>query len=227
MKNIIKKIIAAVLLIALIACMTACASKVKATENKETAEEETDKIIGGWDAPDSMEITDAIREKVRMATADMLGVDYEPIAVIGRQIVSGTNFRILCKITPVTPDASATYAIVTIYEDLNGNVSVIEVQNCDAEIVTGSPMGGWQDQVPAKTEASEKALENALEKLVGAEYKEVCCLRTQIVNGTNYCLLCEITPVVPNAESHFAIVFVYEDLDGNAQITDVFDFFAE
>ena len=54
MKNIVKKIIAAVLLIALIACMTACASKVKATENKETAEEETDKIIGGWDAPDSI-----------------------------------------------------------------------------------------------------------------------------------------------------------------------------
>ena len=74
---------------------------------------------------------------------------------------------------------------------------------------------------------SEKALENAATKLDGAEYKEVCCLRTQIVSGTNYCLLCEITPVVPNAESHFAIVFVYEDLDGNAQITDVFDFFAE
>ena len=229
MKNIIKKIIAAVLLAALVAAMTACASKVKASENSKATEETKEEamIDGGWQSPDSMDITDEIRDKVARATADMLGVDYEPIAVIGRQIVAGTNYKILCKLTAVTPDASATYAIVTIYEDLEGNVSVTEVQNCDAEIVTGNPMGGWQDQTPAVTEASQKALENALEKLVGADYKEIACLRTQIVNGTNYCLLCEITPVVPNAESHFAIVFVYEDLDGNAQITDVFDFLAE
>ncbi len=225
MKNIIKKIIAAVLLVALIVAMTACASKAKASESKETTKEETS-LDGGWQAPDSMEITDEIIEMVEKATADMLGVKYEPVAVIGRQIVSGTNYRILCKITPVTPDAAATYAIVTIYETLDGAVEVTDIQNCDAEIVTGGPMGGWQDQAPAVTEESQKALENALENLVGAEYKEICCLRTQIVNGTNYCLLCEITPVVPNAESHFAIVFVYEDLDGNAQITDVFDFLA-
>ena len=229
MKNIIKKIACAVLLIALIAAMTACTSKVKATENNAPAEEtkEESMIDGGWENPESMDVTDEIRDKVARATADMLGVDYEPIAVIGRQIVAGTNYKVLCKLTAVTPDAAATYAIVTIYEDLEGNVEMTEVLNCDAEIVTGGPMGGWQDMVPAVTEESQKALENALEKLVGAEYKEIACLRTQIVAGTNYCLLCEITPVVPNAESHYAIVIVYEDLDGNAQITDVFDFLAE
>ncbi len=226
MKNTMKKILVIAMAIALIISCTACAAKTNAiSEDTETKEENV--LPGGWQGPDSMEISDEIREMVEQATANKIGANYTPVAYIGRQIVNGTNHKALVKIAPVTPDAAETYAIVTIYEDLQGNVEMTDIQNCDAEIANGGPMGGWQDQVPAKTEASEKALENAATKLDGAEYKEVCCLRTQIVSGTNYCLLCEITPVVPNAESHFAIVFVYEDLDGNAQITDVFDFFAE
>ena len=224
MEKTVKIFAAIALVITMLMAMTACAVRANAiTENKETKEENM--LPGGWQGSDSMEITDEIREMVEQATTNMIGANYTPVAYIGRQIVNGTNHKILVKIAPVTPDATETYAIVTIYEDLQGNVEMKEILNCDAEVVQGSPMGGWQDMVPAKTEASEKALADAAAKMAGAEYKEVCCLRTQIVNGTNYCLLCEITPVVPNAESHFAIVTVYADLEGNAQITEVFDFF--
>lgn len=39
----------------------------------------------------------------------------------------------------------------------------------------------------------------------------------------NYRLLCRVTPVVPDAEGAFCLVTVYQDLDGNAEITEVTD----
>ena len=227
MKNTMKKLLVIVMAIVMIVSLTACATKANAMTNtpKETKEETM--MDGGWENVDSMEVTDEVRALVEKATANMIGANYTPVAYIGRQIVAGTNHKILCKIAPVTPNGTETYAIVTIYEDLNGNVEITEIQNCEAEIVSGGPMGGWTEVTPEATEASVNALEKAMQNLVGADYKEVCCLATQIVAGTNYCMLCEITPVVPNAESHYAIVYVYEDLEGNAQITEVFDFSVE
>ena len=70
---------------------------------------------------------------------------------------------------------------------------------------------------------AQAALEKALEGLVGASYEPVACLGKQVVAGTNYCLLCRITPVVPNAVPHFALVYVYQALDGSAELLQVQD----
>ena len=242
MKNTMKKILVSILVIALLTALTACTGLVKAKEgepqeNKAAEEEAVEEeepsedgamIIGGWGENESMEITDEVRSLVEKATANLLGAEYEPIAYLGHQLVAGTNHKILCKVTPVSPDAAASYVIITIYVNLQGETEIIETQNCDAEIVSGKGlMGGWDDEVPAVNEASVKALEKAQETLLGASYKEVCCLRTQIVAGTNYCLLCEITPVATCVENYYAIVTVYEDLEGNAEITEVHDFLVE
>ena len=71
--------------------------------------------------------------------------------------------------------------------------------------------------------SAQAALEKALEGMVGASYEPVACLGTQVVAGTNYCILCRITPVVPKPTSHFALVYVYRALDGTAKILDVQD----
>ena len=87
--------------------------------------------------------------------------------------------------------------------------------------------GGWaanegETGMEANPDA-QAALEKALDGLVGASYEPIACLGKQIVAGTNYCLLCRITPVVPDASSHFALVYVYQSLDGAAEILDVQD----
>ena len=46
---------------------------------------------------------------------------------------------------------------------------------------------------------------------------------TQTVAGTNYRILCEATTVYPGAEMHYAVVNVYESLEGNANIISVTD----
>ena len=48
-------------------------------------------------------------------------------------------------------------------------------------------------------------------------------LGTQVVAGTNDCFLARLTPVVPNATPHWALVYVYEDLQGNVTLTNVKD----
>ena len=76
-----------------------------------------------------------ITEVVDKATEKLLGVEYEPVANIGSQVVAGTNHAVLCRITAVTPDAPSYYALVYIYEDLEGNCEVTEIT--DIELSAG------------------------------------------------------------------------------------------
>ena len=72
------------------------------------------------------------------------------------------------------------------------------METTNAEAMTG----GWENvphetaELPADAQA---AFDKAVEGLVGAEYVPVALLSTQVVAGTNYCILCQITPVAPNA----------------------------
>ena len=43
----------------------------------------------------------------------------------------------------------------------------------------------------------------------------------------NYCILCQITPVVPDAVPTWALVYIYADLQGNAEITNVYDLYID
>ena len=61
------------------------------------------------------------------------GVSYTPELYLGSQVVAGYNYRFLCKAQVVVPGASETWAIVQIYEDLDGNATVTEVTNLTNE----------------------------------------------------------------------------------------------
>lgn len=100
-----------------------------------------------------------------------------------------------------------------------------------ASAALAEPMaGGWQN-VPHEAEAlpedAQAGFDKALEGLVGAEYVPVALMSTQVVAGMNYCILCQITPVVPNATPNWALVYIYADLQGNAEITNVYDLYID
>ena len=98
--------------------------------------------------------------------------------------------------------------------------------SASAEMMTG----GWE---MAKAEASvlpedaQAAFDKAMEQLVGAEYTPVALLATQVVAGTNYCILCQVTPVVPDAVPTWALVYIYADLEGNAEILNVYELYID
>lgn len=88
----------------------------------------------------------------------------------------------------------------------------------------GAATGAWDlvtgdTSMGANPEAS-KAVEKAVDGMTGADYDPVALLGTQAVAGTNYCVLCRVTPVAPDAEPTYDLVYVYEDLDGKCELVD-------
>ena len=93
-----------------------------------------------------------------------------------------------------------------------------------AENAENEPLvGGWTinaENVAEIPQDVQDALTKAAEELTGCTYEPVALLASQVVSGMNYCRL---TPVVPDAESTFALVYLYVDLENNASITRVAD----
>ncbi len=245
-----KRILAAILLSTLILSSASCgqsepekksetAAQTAAETEAETAAEtettvETEAAVelpGGWSMAESPDVTEEVSALLEKATDDLLGAAYSPVAYIGSQPVSGTNHALLCTITPVVPDAVGTYAVVILYEDPHGNVEITKILNseAEAEIPVDSEvlLGGWTaPESLTVTEEAEAALAKASEKKLGADYEALALLATQVVSGTNYSLLCRVTAVTPEAEPACMIVHVYEDTEGNAEITDIWEFSA-
>lgn len=101
----------------LLVCLLLCASVAVA--------EEPD--VGGWTIPASNEMTEELQLLFEKGMAELVGVDYVPMALLETQLVAGTNYCFLCQATVVYPDAKPYYALVYLYEDLQGQVSVLQI----------------------------------------------------------------------------------------------------
>lgn len=54
-------------------------------------------------------------------------------------------------------------------------------------------------------------------------YEPVAYLGIQVVAGMNHCYLCRATVVYPDAQPSWKLVYVYEPLEGVAEITRIAD----
>ena len=102
-----------VLLIGLLLFAAACAEPVS--------------LAGGWTPADSPEITEDRQAVFDKGMQSLLGVRYEPVAYLGSQVVAGMNHCFLCKTQLVYPDAASAYALVYLYENLNGAVTILSI----------------------------------------------------------------------------------------------------
>ena len=74
---------------------------------------------------------------------------------------------------------------------------------------------------------AQAAFDRAVGELDGAEYVPVALLSTQVVSGMNYCILCQITAVIPDATPTWALVYINADLQGNARINNVYELYID
>lgn len=90
-------------------------------------------LSGGWYTESSnidYKLEDEKIEKMyESATKELTGVEYKPLLVVGKQIVSGTNYAILCYGKPIVPNATTGIYLMTIYNDLNGNSEILGISH--------------------------------------------------------------------------------------------------
>lgn len=85
--------------------------------------------------------------------------------------------------------------------------------------------GGWTEAKDETiTPELQTVFDKAFEGMVGASYKPIKLLGTQVVSGTNYRFLAEQTLVTADAETKKVVVEIYEDLQGNVSVTEIVDY---
>ena len=92
-------------------------------------------MTGAYTEPESPEVTADAKAALEKALEALDGASYEPVALLGTQVVSGTNYLMLCKIHMITANASPDdfhYSFVTVYQDLEGDASIIETKDIGA-----------------------------------------------------------------------------------------------
>lgn len=228
--NIIKKVAAFALAGTMILSLAACGStKDSGTEDTSSAlAESTQEVkgnsLGGWEVNNgklSLEENAEAKAAFEKAIEGLTGYEYEPIALLGTQIVSGTNYSILARGKAVVPDAEPSYEIITIYEDLEGNAEILgekALVGGEGEEAVGAFTANDGEYDFSKNAEVKAIFDKAFDGLVGASYEAVAYLGSEVVAGTNYLALFRETPTVPDAEPSFVLVTVYEDLEGNTEV---------
>ncbi len=85
-------------------------------------------------------------------------------------------------------------------------------------------LGGWNlDEIKGCNlpQKAQSAFTSVMGDLVGADYEPIAYLGSQIVNGTNYRILCIKTPVIPNGEKSIVKVIVNDAADGTARLVSI------
>jgi len=90
-------------------------------------------LAGGWslfsDFP-AAELPEAL-QKGFDDNFGLVGASYQPVLYLGTQTVAGLNHLVLCKITMVTAEPVEIFALVVVYEDLAGDVTLFSTNSID------------------------------------------------------------------------------------------------
>ena len=206
------------------ACLTSLCSCQK-VENILHPSSIEDISSGGWATASSPEITEEFKAVFDKATEALTGAELKPVAYVAGQVVAGMNHCVLCRQTATVPDAKTYYALVYIYEKLDSTAEITRIVDSDIEAApddAGVPGGPTAVSSPVIPEDVMKVVDKATKEITGAVYSPLALLETRIASqtGREYTLLCEVTPVVPDAVSGYNIVHIVLGEDGEARVTD-------
>ena len=98
----------------------------------ETPQPSNEPVVGGWEKVEDGHITPELEEMFNSAMETVLGVDYTPVELLETQVVAGKNYKFRTMAKGVYPGAKEYEAIVTIYQDLQGNLQVLEIEDFGA-----------------------------------------------------------------------------------------------
>ena len=174
---------------------------------------------------DEGQVPEAIEDGIRFVTAAPYGLEKAKSVMV---FLPGTpverlpeGFMVWSHLQDIAPDATT----IPYYAIWNETDEAGFVSDLISETLGGPVSGGWTPAAdPAGTEERKALFDKGLEGLLGVNYLPVAYLGSQIVAGTNHAFLCQTTVVYPGAQPEYAIVYLYEDLQGNVSILNIADF---
>ena len=192
----------------------------KSAETKEAKETmESANLTGGWAINSKFEPSENINAMAAFdkATESLEGYKYTVIAVLGSQIVAGTNYSYLCRAEMAVPDAKPEYVIVNVYEDLDGNAEITG----SLSLLEGKEGWEYNDINPFMEENEEvkAAFDKALDGLTGAEYEPIAYIGYK---DNSYAILAKITITSVEPLTSLSTVYITKT-DSGAMIDDIYD----
>ena len=148
-------------------------SRATAEGEKEKAKNNSDTLVGAYntnlvsfslkDNPDAMNAFEAAFPNGYNYT------HYEPIALLGTQVVSGTNYLYLCKSTWTDYQENVSFVLLQIYQDLSGKSEVMgsailfptEESREEGEDYIDNTGSYLPENIPAIQNAFKEAVPNA------------------------------------------------------------------
>jgi len=91
-------------------------------------------MVGGWTPSEDPSVTEERLALFEKGIATLTGASYQPVAYLGSQVVAGTNHAFLCRSVTAYPgslEVAPAYAVVYLYQDLQGNVSILSIGDFD------------------------------------------------------------------------------------------------
>jgi len=97
-----------------------------------------ERLSGGWNVESSGRaytlFEDGENNIFDKATSTLTGMSFKPLVIVGKQIVSGTNYAVICYGSATVPDAIEGIYLLTLYEDLSGNAEVSSIAYIDLAV---------------------------------------------------------------------------------------------
>ncbi len=214
-----------VLCVALVGC--------KKKEEKKIIEPVDEPVVGGWETVltnSSQLLEEKEQNAFDAAVKDYTELELKAVALLGQQVVAGTNYMFLAKGYEQGNEENASYKIVVVYNDLNNNASLTRVSDFvvskyaskDISNTSENLSGGWNVSIPGKPIMLEEDIQNIFDKAVenvqGITYYPIATVAKQVVAGTNYAVLCFGRPDDSKPEGIYLLT-IYKDLQGNQELT--------
>ena len=232
-----KKLCSVFLAFAMVFAVSACGSPEQPSENEGSGgNRSAESVSGGWELfnnePNSL--PDEVQTAFDKAAEKFTGSDLKPVVYAASQVAAGTNYMILCEAATTTEAPDISYQMVVVYADPDGNAEITQIKEFvlteytegdSAEISTEKLTGGWEVAEDRSSVVIPQDVKDVFDKATGSldgnDLEPAALLGTQVVEGTNYAFLCFSTLQTEETIRGIQVVTVYEDPDGNAEVTNI------
>lgn len=183
--------------------------------------------VGDWRTSKPTSVITAKDDVFKKATKELDGVSYKPVALLAKQVVSGTNYIYLCYGTTISKKSVSSWYILSAYKNLNNKVRLNSIEKINIKDIKTSvkprteTLAGGYVILPVRKKPStlpanaRKAFNKATKSYSEYNLSPIALLGTQLVAGTNYRILCYGKGKV----SDLFVVDIYQKPSGKSTIT--------